>query len=194
MKLDLSLLAADRHGNDREIAGKISELSSALDGTIQSIRKIATRLRPDVLDKLGLIPAIEWQLQEFRKRSGIRYLFAADITDLRLNDEQSTTLFRILQEALTNVARHARANRIKVSLELQANDIELRVEDDGVGIDAEKLVDPNSLGLLGMRERAGALNGSVTIRRSQPKGTTVTAILPYQCPAEKVDISGSRAS
>jgi PAS domain S-box-containing protein len=194
MKLDLSLLFADRHGNDREIAGKISELSSALDGTIQSIRKIATRLRPDLLDKLGLIPAIEWQLQEFRMRSGIRYLFAAGITELRLNDEQSTTLFRILQEALTNVARHARANRVKVSLELQANDIELRVEDDGVGIDAEKLVDPNSLGLLGMRERAGALNGSVTIHPGQPKGTTVIAILPYRCPAEKVDISGSRAS
>ena len=116
------------------------------------------------------------------------------ITELRLNDEQSTTLFRILQEALTNVARHAQANRVKVALELQANDIELRVEDDGVGIDAEKLVDPNSLGLLGMRERAGALNGSVTIHRGKPKGTAVIAILPYRCPAEKVDISGSRAS
>jgi len=194
LKLDLSLLGTKLDGNDSELIGKIGDLSSALDGAIQSVRKIATQLRPDVLDKLGLIAAIEWQLQEFRRRTGIRYIFATDITDLRLNDEHSTTLFRILQEALTNVARHARANRVKVSFELRNNEVVLRVEDDGVGVDAENLSDPNSLGLLGMRERALSLSGHVAVRRNQPKGTTVTAILPYQCSAEKVDISGSRAS
>jgi len=149
-----------------------------IDDTIQAVRKIAARLRPDILDKLGLAAAIEWQLQEFRKRTGIQYHFAADPIDIHLDEQQATTLFRIFQESLTNVARHSHAARVNIDLEQQDAQVFLRVDDDGDGIEGDRVFDTQSLGLLSMRERAAALGGNVTVERNHSRGTTMTAYLP----------------
>jgi signal transduction histidine kinase len=164
--------------NDSSLDLRIGEISKMLDGTIETVRKIATQLRPDVLDKVGLIPAIEWQLQEFRKRTGLKYHFGSRPAEIRMSEPQSTAFFRILQETLTNVARHARASRVRIRLEKKDGQAVLLVEDNGVGIDAERIADPESLGLLGMQERARALGGSVSVRRNKKNGTTVTARIP----------------
>jgi PAS domain S-box-containing protein len=178
LKLEVSLLRAKLRISDSELDPRIGEISEMLDGTIQTVRKIATQLRPDVLDKLGLIPAIEWHLQEFGKRTGIKSDFVSRPGEIHLSETQSTAFFRILQEALTNVARHARASRVRIRLNQKAGQTFLLVEDNGVGIDPEKITDPDSLGLLGMQERARALGGRVDVRRNKRKGTLVTGCIP----------------
>jgi signal transduction histidine kinase len=188
LKLEVSLLGTSLR-NDADLQRRIGEISEMLDGTIQTVRKIATQLRPDALDKLGLIPAIEWHLQEFRKRTGIKSHFSARPSDLQLSEPQSTAFFRILQEALTNVARHARAQRVRIRLEQKENEIFLLVEDNGVGIDVEKIADRDSLGLLGMHERALALGGRVTVRRNKKNGTIVTACIPVEKRQSQADRS-----
>jgi signal transduction histidine kinase len=169
------------------ISERLAAMSELLDSTIHGIRKISTRLRPDILDRLGLAAAIEWQLQEFRKRTGINYHFACYPIDIRLNEQRSTVLFRILQEALTNVARHSQASRVSIALELQNTGVFLRVDDDGGGIEEDKIFDAQSLGLLGMRERAVSLGGNVTVERNYSRGTTVTAHLPIDYMNETIN-------
>jgi signal transduction histidine kinase len=164
-------------------------MSESLDNTIDAIRKISTRLRPDILDKLGLSAAIEWQLQEFRQRTGIKYHFASYPTDIRLQEQPSTALFRIFQEALTNVARHSQASRVRITLEIENAEVFLRVDDDGGGIEEGKIFDGQSLGLLGMRERAASLGGNITIQRNDDQGTTVTAHLPIEYMKEAMEFS-----
>ncbi|HEV8722580.1 MAG TPA: GAF domain-containing protein [Candidatus Binatia bacterium] len=188
LKLEVSLLRTKLRG-DSDLKQRIGEISEMLDGTIQTVRKIATQLRPDVLDKLGLIPAIEWHLQEFRKRTGIKSDFASRPSELHLTEPQSTAFFRILQEALTNVARHARASRVRIRLVHRDGQTFLLVEDNGVGIDAEKITDPDSLGLLGMQERARALGGRVIVRRNRRNGTMVTACIPAKGDKHQTDLS-----
>jgi PAS domain S-box-containing protein len=188
LKLEVSLLRTKLRG-DSDLKQRIGEISEMLDGTIQTVRKIAMQLRPDVLDKLGLIPAIEWHLQEFRKRTGIKSDFASRPSELHLTEPQSTAFFRILQEALTNVARHARASRVRIRLVHRDGQTYLLVEDNGVGIDAEKITDPDSLGLLGMQERARALGGRVNVRRNRKKGTHVTACIPAKGDQPQNDLS-----
>jgi signal transduction histidine kinase len=188
LKLEVSLLRTKLRG-DSDLKQRIGEISEMLDGTIQTVRKIATQLRPDVLDKLGLIPAIEWHLQEFRKRTGIKSDFASRPSELHLTEPQSTAFFRILQEALTNVARHARASRVRIRLVHRDGQTYLLVEDNGIGIDAEKITDPDSLGLLGMQERARALGGRVIVRRNRRNGTLVTACIPTNGDKHQTDLS-----
>ena len=178
LKLEVSLLHAKLRTKDPDLEPRIGEISKMLDGTIQTVRKIATQLRPDVLDKLGLIPAIEWHLQEFGKRTGIKSDFVSRPAEIQLSEPQSTAFFRILQEALTNVARHARASRVRIRLQQKAGQTFLLVEDNGVGIDPEKITAPDSLGLLGMQERARALGGRVNIHRNKGMGTRVTGCIP----------------
>jgi GAF domain-containing protein len=189
LKLEVSLLRAKLRTNDSDQDRRIGEISEMLDGTIQTVRKIATQLRPDILDKLGLIPAIEWHLQEFAKRTGIKSDFVSRPGKIRLSELQSTAFFRILQEALTNVARHARASRVRIRLHQKAGQTFLVVEDNGVGIDPEKITDPDSLGLLGMQERARALGGSLQVRRKKGKGTLVTGCIPAKDDRLQNDLS-----
>jgi signal transduction histidine kinase len=178
LKFDVAYLNGRLAPDQAEIGERLNSMQQALDGTIAKTREIAARLRPDVLDRLGLNAAIEWQLQEFRSRTGINYHLTADSVPQRFSVQQSTALFRILQEALTNITRHAQATRVRVRLELLADAVHLSIDDDGGGIDEGKILDAQSLGLLGMRERAAFLGGSVTIHRNITNGTTITARLP----------------
>jgi signal transduction histidine kinase len=153
-------------------------MSRLIDSTIQSVRRIATELRPGVLDDLGLMAAIEWQAQEFQTRTGIRCQVTLPVEDVTLDAASSTAIFRIFQEILTNVARHGSATSVSVSLKEQAGNLVLEAQDNGKGIAESEISSPKSLGLLGMRERALPFGGEVKIRGTPGKGTTVTVRIP----------------
>jgi signal transduction histidine kinase len=148
-------------------------MNDLLGETISAVKSLSTELRPGVLDKFGLTPAIEWQCKEFTRRSGIRCEFKAPRRKLSLSDEISTALFRILQEGLTNIVRHSQANHVKLRLSIRKSTVSLAISDNGKGITAEEIDDPNSLGLLGIRERAESLGGTFEIRGEPDRGTKV---------------------
>jgi signal transduction histidine kinase len=135
-------------------------------------------MRPGLLDDLGLAAAVEWQAQEFSERMGMACELHLDEDDLLLDRDPATALFRILQEALTNVARHAQASQVRVDLEGRADEVVLVVQDNGVGITPEQIADRHSLGLIGMRERARFWGGQVTFEGAAGRGTAVTARMP----------------
>jgi PAS domain S-box-containing protein len=157
---------------------KTQMILDAIDETVQVVRKIATELRPGILDDLGLAAAVEWQAKEFERRSGVASIVRVTEEDLELSREQATAFFRIFQEILTNVARHAQAQKLWVNLESQQGMVVLEVEDDGVGIASDVVNQPHALGLLGMRERAAIFGGHVEIAGLHGKGTTVIVRMP----------------
>jgi len=187
VKMDLAWLAGRLPRTNSQMLERIRATRQLAARTIQSVRRISTELRPDVLD-LGLAAAVEWEVQEFQARSGIhctvrlltKEVFAPDV---------STTLFRILQETLTNVARHAKATRVEVVLQKQRDRMVLRIRDNGRGFDPKNPALSKSLGLLGMRERAAILSGAVSISSAPGTGTTVTAWIPLQSPQKSVATS-----
>jgi PAS domain S-box-containing protein len=154
-----------------------------LDEVIQSVRRIATELRPVVLDELGLVAAVEWASEEFQARTGIKCRISLPDADIAIDPECATALFRIFQETLTNVARHANATRVNVRLTKEDGNLTLQVHDNGKGISEEQLSAASSLGILGMRERASLLGGELTITGAPGKGTTAIARIPEIRPA-----------
>ena len=162
----------------KEAIQDIQSMSNLIDTTIKSVRKIATELRPEILDELGLRDAIEWETQMFQNRLGIKCTFNTNVDELDLDRERSTALFRILQETLTNVARHSGAVVVDITLEQQNHDLMLQVADNGKGITEQKSSGEKSLGILGMRERALLIGGEFTINGENGKGTTVTVKVP----------------
>lgn len=163
---------------------KLKAVTEQTDVSIGTVQKIATDLRPIVLDSLGLPAAIEWQVEEFARQSEIQCQVTVPAGGSRLSRERSTALFRILQECLTNVVRHAGATQVNVVLVSKDEHFELTVHDNGCGLAAEKLHDPRSIGLLGMRERVMAFGGNVEISGIPGAGTTVAARIPFNTPAE----------
>ena len=150
----------------------------SVDEAIRMVRKVASDLRPPVLDDLGLAAAIEWQTSEFQHRTGLACRFECDPPELELDRARSTALFRICQELLTNVTRHARAKSILVRLEALDGEVVLTVADDGRGIREEQMRAPGSFGIVGMRERALAFGGRVEIVGAPGAGTTARVIVP----------------
>ena len=181
VKMDLAWLEA-RMPKNGEMLERIRGTRQLADSIIQSIRRISTELRPAVLD-LGLAAAVEWQVQEFQARSGIQCKVRL-LTREVVAANASTALFRIFQETLTNVARHAQATRAEVVLQKQRDRLVLLIRDNGRGFDQADLSLSKSLGLLGMRERAAILGGRVSITSAPGKGTTVTAWIPIPAPEE----------
>jgi signal transduction histidine kinase len=158
---------------------KVIGMMALADATIKTGRRIATELRPGILDDLGLVAALEWLAQDFQRRTGVPCDFTADREDLNLSRKQTTALFRIAQESLTNVTRHAQATNVQVRLRTDGGDLILEVRDNGRGLaQAPEAAESASLGLLGMRERAVHLGGTVEIRGAPAKGTQVTARIP----------------
>jgi two-component system sensor histidine kinase UhpB len=147
---------------------------------IQSVQRIAGDLRPPSLDKLGLVEALREETRRFRQRSSITCESSLPPDGLKLAPEISTAVFRVFQEALTNVARHSEATTVRISLETRGDQVILQLEDNGKGIPPEALADPRSLGLLGMTERASALGGNVAVAPATGSGTRVTLQLPIQ--------------
>ena len=157
---------------------KLTSALKDIDTTIDLVRTIATSLRPSILDTLGLIPALEWLVNDFKIRTGIVCLFKASLKREDFSQKFATAAFRICQESLTNVARHAHASHVKVHLYAREEYILLEVEDNGCGIIEEKINWSNSLGILGMKERAYSFNGSVDFKNSRTGGTRVISRFP----------------
>lgn len=178
VKLELSLLHDQLPADRPALASRLESISTLIDNTIHSVRRIATELRPIVLDQLGLIPAIEWQAHEFRTRTGIQCTLDIYLRSVALSQAESTAMFRIFQEILTNVARHAKATAVNILLQEQGGRLMLEVRDDGLGVTEAELSDPTSLGLVGMRERALLMGGEITFAGTPGKGTTVKVWLP----------------
>ncbi len=159
---------------------RLRAMSGQIDGSIQNVRRIATGLRPGVLDDLGLYAAIEWQAREFEERSGLRVELALPAERFSVERERATAVFRILQELLTNVARHAAARQVSVRVERGERDLRLEVADDGRGITREELEAVKALGILGMRERAALFGGSILISGAPGRGTLAVLRIPIE--------------
>lgn len=189
VKMDLAWLAGRLPQRNTEMLTRIRSTGQLADSIIQSIRRISTELRPAILD-LGLAAAVEWQVQEFHARSGIQCKVRLLIREV-VTSNASTALFRIFQETLTNVARHASATRVEVVLQKERNRLALLVRDNGLGFDQADPALSKSLGLLGMRERAAVLGGEVNISSAPGKGTTVTAWIPLLSPEESIAVANT---
>ena len=176
--MDVAWLEARLPAQDRPLVEKCQAMSAIIEGTIGRVRTLATELRPAVLDDLGLLAAIEWETQQFARRTGIACTLELPATLPPLDADRSTDLFRILQEALTNVVRHAAAHHVDVQVRETAAELVLGVSDDGRGIATAEAMNPRSLGLLGMRERALLWNGTVDVRARPQGGTSVIVQLP----------------
>lgn len=182
LKMDVAWVArrtaAAGHLDRDGIGDKLQVMSRMTDEIIDRVRRISAGLRPGVLDDLGLLAAIEWQAGDFEQRTDIPCVVHSNVEDARFDREVSTAIFRIFQEALTNVARHAQASRVDVRVMREEDRLRLEVRDDGKGIANEALGSTGSLGLLGMRERARRLNGSVAFAALPERGTLVIAEVP----------------
>jgi len=184
LKMDLSWIAKRKMvQDDIEAKQKAVIILNLLDTAIKTVRKIATDLRPSILDDLGLIAAIDWQSGEFGRRSGISTEFISTMPEFRYSSRIAIGLFRICQESLTNVARHAEASKICISLQEQDKDnILLKIEDNGKGFEVRQIGDKKTLGLLGMRERTLMMGGEFRIESDPGKGTTLFVTVPLTKP------------
>ncbi|HEU4851107.1 MAG TPA: ATP-binding protein [Telluria sp.] len=176
IKMALTMLAR-RLPPDEALAKKADYVDSLVDRTIDAIHRISLDLRPSVLD-FGIVPALEWQCAEFEKQNGIPCAFAAADKEIELNPDHATALFRVFQEALTNIAKHAKASMVTVRLQHQDGQLSLTVADNGVGIAPQDRDKPGSFGLLGMAERAQALGGTLKVSRATDGGTVVAINIP----------------
>ncbi len=159
---------------------RLDAVNDAIDGAIDAVRRIVLRLRPGVLDNLGPLAALEYEVQEFTQQAGIPVRLVLPPDPIDLDAERSTTLYRTVQEALTNVLRHANAKSVMVGLRVQPGALVLQVTDDGRGIADYELRNPRSMGILGMRERAMACGGTLEIRHAAGGGTDVVLTVPYE--------------
>jgi signal transduction histidine kinase len=185
LKLDMSWLASKLGKNAKPVQQKVKTMVGHIDSTIQTVRRIATELRPGILDSLGLVAAMEWQANEFQQRSGIPCIVTTTVADTIWDQDITTVFFRIYQETLTNIIRHANATRVDVRLVEEAGNLVMTVSDNGRGISEEELASTRSLGLVGMRERAMLIGGEVTLNGAPGKGTTVTLRVPLNGPRPK---------
>ena len=161
-----------------EVRSRIGSMTTLIETTINTVRRIAAELRPGVLDDLGMVAAIEWQIEQFQLRSGLKCHLTNDANEIELSREKATAVFRILQEILTNVLRHAQATNLYVKLGRSKHYFEVEVRDDGRGITESQTMNSRSLGLLGMKERALLVGGEVRITGSEGAGTTVCVRVP----------------
>jgi signal transduction histidine kinase len=178
LKMDVAWLQRHLDRQQPALLEKTQAMSELIDTTIQTVRRISSELRPGILDDLGLVATIEWQLQEFQTRSGIQGKLISAPEETTLDADGATAAFRIFQEILTNVARHAQATQVEVTLEESASFLTLQVRDNGRGMTESEIHSPKSIGLLGMQERARLRAGEVQFQGTPGKGTTVTVRLP----------------
>ncbi len=178
MKLDLAGMKGRAERGEAIPPGKLAGMMGLIDETAADVRRISSELRPGLLDDLGLVAAMEWQLGQFEERTGLKCRLDSRVDDSGLGRSRTTALFRIFQEVLTNIGRHAGAAGVRVSFELDDGHYILMVADDGRGITEEEMTAPGSLGLIGMRERVRPLGGRIEIEGVPNGGTTVRVYVP----------------
>lgn len=181
LKMDLAWLQAlcDRF-EPSTARSAIAVMMDRIDTTIAVVRRISAELRPGVLDRLGLQAAIEWRASEFERRSGVRCRVLSNGPPPTLDALQSTELFRVFEEVLTNVGRHAQATRVRITMRRQRDKFALHVYDNGQGIPQDAVESEQSLGLIGMRERATLLGGTLTVTRGRRRGTLAVVRIPLK--------------
>ncbi len=184
IKMALALLARRLPAGDTALAAKAAYLDALVDRTIESAHRISGDLRPGVLD-FGIVAAIDWQAKEFEKQTGIPCVFSAEMSELDLHPDQAAALFRIFQEALTNIGKHAHATRVRVRLGKNRHGVHLEIKDNGCGIAATDRLKPNSFGIRGMTERASALGGSLSVSADPGGGSLVAIRIPL--PTQQAD-------
>jgi PAS domain S-box-containing protein len=188
--LDVAWLAnnLNREETREKFAGKLRSMAKLIETTTESVERIAENLRPGILDEVGLGAAAEWAVGQFRERTGIECRFESNLNGHSFELDLATAIFRILQEALTNIARHARARQVDVRVRCEGGALHLEVRDDGAGIDRARISDSRSFGLLGMRERARALGGNCVVASRREGGTLVTATIPLRMARDESDV------
>jgi signal transduction histidine kinase len=180
LKMDLSWLKKRLPADQISLYERAETMAHLINKTIQTVKKISTALRPGLLDDLGLGAAIEWQTEEFQQRTGIKCDTTIEPKDITLDKDRNTAIFRILQETLTNVARHARASEVRVSLKQRDAFVELKVRDNGKGITEEQIHNPKSFGLIGIRERVKIFGGNNIMKGIPGKGTIMMVRIPVR--------------
>ncbi|HEV2455744.1 MAG TPA: histidine kinase, partial [Verrucomicrobiae bacterium] len=178
LKLQLAWLCGRLPKGLKPLHEKTKNMSAGIDETIQAVRRIATELRPGVLDNAGLVAALEWQAQQFEKQTGIQCRVKPAVRETLWDQDLNTAFFRIFQETLTNVIRHAQATKVEVRFAEMGGSLILMVKDNGRGISEAEIHNTRSIGLLGMRERAALMRGEVRLHGESGKGTTVTVRIP----------------
>jgi signal transduction histidine kinase len=178
LKIQVSLLANKLNNDQEPLKKKINSLLDMIDASVESVQKISSKLRPGILDELGLIAAIEWQTEEFEKLTNIKCSLVLPKEEVILEKDKSTAIFRIFQEALTNIARHSQSNKAQISLLNHQSNIYLEIQDNGKGISQDQIKDFKSLGIHGMKERAMVFGGQVNIEGIAGKGTIVKVEIP----------------
>jgi signal transduction histidine kinase len=176
--MDIHWLSRKIKSADKEINNKMKESIELINATITSVRKIATDLRPSILDDLGLVAALEWQGEEFEKRSGTKVKFINQTGDLALKPEVATGIFRIYQELLTNIARHANAQMVNASLQIEENILRFSIKDNGAGFNSDTIGSKKTLGLLGIKERTLLMGGTYEIKTEPGKGSETIISIP----------------
>jgi signal transduction histidine kinase len=194
LKMDLAYIRKLLGGDEgpQEAADSIRRMMGVLDGTISSVRNIAMELRPGMVDDLGLAESIRWYANEFSKRSRLPVSVRIRNAPELLSPEHALSVFRIAQEALTNIARHAAATQVRIGLRVNNGKLILVVTDDGVGLEASATTGKNALGIVGMRERAAALGGTLTVRSRPGRGCTVSAEIPFPAPGTSAGAGDER--
>ena len=175
LKIDIKV-ALVKESNEHELGEKINSMTDLIDMTIQNVRRIASELRPVILDDFGLNAAILWHAKEIEKRTGIKFKITTIPEDITMDKNKSVIIYRIIQELLTNIIRHARATKVEIKLKHRDNKLFVFVKDNGIGI--EENLDRKSFGLLGIKERVQYWRGVLHIKGKHGKGTSVTIILP----------------
>jgi PAS domain S-box-containing protein len=180
LKIDLAWLANRLEANEPACRQRLQDMEGMLHTLVTAVHRIGRALRPEILDDLGLVAAIEWQLQEVCQRTGLAYELALPKQDLMLEPALATAMFRIFQEAITNVLRHAKATKVTVRMLQQPKLLSLEISDNGKGLTPRQLNDRGSLGLLSMRERAHLWGGEVIIKGKRGRGTSIIVRMPYE--------------
>jgi signal transduction histidine kinase len=180
LRLDLTWVGRKIPKGNTALRRRIDAAVALTDETITVGQRIVAELRPPILDDLGLVPAVEWYAQHFAKRSGLRIELDAGAEEPVVPDRLAVTAYRIVQEALTNVARHAQATHARVRLGAQDGALTIEIRDDGMGCPEEVIRSPRSFGLVGMRERAASHGGEIVITSSPGAGTTVRVTFPLE--------------
>lgn len=179
LKIKLALINKKLPENLLSLKSQLDEAIKLIDRSVETVQEISSKLRPDVLDELGLIPAIDWQVAEFEKLSGIRCTLILPKQKITIDKDREIAIFRILQEALTNVARHSGADKVQINFFNHLSKLVLEVKDNGKGITSEQIKDVKSLGIHGIEERVLILGGSFLIEGFSGKGTTLKIEIPY---------------
>ena len=180
LKMDLAWLARRLPRDQDALVQKADSMLKLVDESVKLIRKISTRLRPGILDDFGLLAAMEWQAREFDHRTGIRCSMSSNTKDIHLDKNASSSIFRVFQEALTNIARHSEATKVDVRLRQGRNKLVMKIHDNGRGLRDDEVQPHKSLGILGMRERIQLMEGTFTIQGAPGRGTKIRVSVPTE--------------